>query len=70
MGIMHNSNYYRWFEEARIDYMDQTKYPLKVIEGMGIFLPVAASSAEFFISGRICRGFLCSQRNGSFTGYR
>ncbi len=23
MGIIHHSNYIRWFEEARIDYMNQ-----------------------------------------------
>lgn len=25
MGIVHHSNYIRWFEEARVDYMDKMR---------------------------------------------
>lgn len=70
MGIMHNSNYYRWFEEARIDYMDQTKYPLKVIEEMGIFLPVAESSAEFLSPAEFAEDFYVVSEMVHFTGYK
>ena len=28
MGIIHHSNYIRWFEEARIDYMNQNWFEL------------------------------------------
>ena len=27
MGIVHHSNYIRWFEEARIAYMEEKGYP-------------------------------------------
>ena len=47
MGITHNSNYFRWFEEARIHFMSQTAYPYKKVEALGIVMPMIASSAEF-----------------------
>ena len=47
MGVAHNSNYFRWFEEARINFMAQTAYSYKKVEALGIILPMIASSAEF-----------------------
>lgn len=40
MAIVHHSNYIRWFEEARIDYMDQMGYGYRQLEadGMGSLL--------------------------------
>ena len=32
MGIVHHSNYIRWFEEARIDLMDQLGLPYRKME--------------------------------------
>ena len=32
MGIIHHSNYIRWFEEARIDYMNQIGLTYKKME--------------------------------------
>lgn len=29
MGIIHHSNYIRWFEEARVDALTFMDYPLK-----------------------------------------
>ncbi|MDO4458498.1 MAG: acyl-CoA thioesterase [Clostridia bacterium] len=40
MGIIHHSNYIRWFEEARIYYMEQMGYPYRRIEDEGIIIPV------------------------------
>jgi acyl-CoA thioester hydrolase len=36
MGIVHHSNYIRWFEEARVDYMEQLGfgYPESVAAGV------------------------------------
>ena len=30
MGIIHHSNYIRWFEEARIDYMEQAGITIRI----------------------------------------
>lgn len=40
MGIIHHSNYIRWFESARIWYMEQIGVNYKDMEAMGIISPV------------------------------
>ncbi len=47
MGITHHSNYVRWMEEARIDFLEQIGWGLDKIEAMGIVSPVAAISCKF-----------------------
>lgn len=32
MGIIHHSNYIRWFEETRIHYLDKAGYPFSISE--------------------------------------
>lgn len=40
MGIIHHSNYIRWFESARIWYMKQIGVDYRNMEEMGIISPV------------------------------
>lgn len=40
MGIIHHSNYIRWFEEARIDFMNQANAPYVELEAAGVMIPV------------------------------
>lgn len=40
MKIVHHSNYIRWFEEARIDYLNQVGLTYVTLEEMGIISPV------------------------------
>lgn len=47
MGIVHHSNYIRWFEEARINYLDQLGLGYKVMEEMGIISPVLSVEADY-----------------------
>lgn len=47
MAIVHHSNYIRWFEEARVDWMDQVGVPLTAIEARGIVIPVVSVSAKY-----------------------
>lgn len=47
MGITHNSNYFRWFEEARLDFMAQSGRTYLEMEEMGIFMPIVSESARF-----------------------
>ena len=70
MAIMHNSNYYRWFEEARINFMAQSPFPLHVIESMGIFLPVTASDAKFLRPARFAETFFVVSWLTYYTGYK
>lgn len=47
MGIIHHSNYIRWFEEARIDLLEQLGLGYEKMEEMGIISPVLAVSCEY-----------------------
>ena len=44
MGIIHHSNYIRWFEEARTDLMRQMGIGYDEMEGQGIISPVDRKS--------------------------
>lgn len=46
MGITHHSNYVRWMEEARIEFMDNFGYSYKKLESIGIASPVLGYSCE------------------------
>lgn len=47
MGIIHHSNYIRWFEEARIDYMNQVGLTYKKMEEEGIISPVLSINCNY-----------------------
>ena len=40
MGITHHSNYIRWMEEARVDFLEQVGWSFDKMEEMGIASPV------------------------------
>ena len=42
MGIVHHSNYIRWMEEARIDFLSQIGWDYKKLEESGVISPVTA----------------------------
>ena len=47
MGITHHSNYIRFMEEARIDWMDQLGYGFERMEAEGVVSPVMAISCQY-----------------------
>ena len=47
MGIVHHSNYIRWFEEARIDYLNQIGLTYKKMEAEGIISPVLEINCHY-----------------------
>ncbi|MBQ3089554.1 MAG: acyl-CoA thioesterase [Oscillospiraceae bacterium] len=47
MSIIHHSNYIRWFEEARIDCLEQMGIPYDEMEARGVIIPVIGVSAEY-----------------------
>ena len=50
MGITHHSNYIRWMEEARIDYLDQIGLGYKKMEDDGIISPVIGVECDYKVS--------------------
>lgn len=47
MGIVHHSNYIRWFEEARTDFMEQMGLGYEKMEKQGILSPVLEVQADY-----------------------
>jgi len=47
MGITHHSNYIRWMEEARIDYLEQLGWGYDKLEKMGIVSPVLSVNCNY-----------------------
>ena len=47
MGIIHHSNYIRWFEEARLHYMKELGLPYDELERMGIIIPVLSVDCRY-----------------------
>lgn len=47
MGITHHSNYIRWMEEARTDFLAQIGWDYDKLEEAGIFSPVTAIDCRF-----------------------
>ena len=47
MGIVHHSNYIRFFEEARISFMEQVGYPYERLEAEEIISPVISVACKY-----------------------
>ncbi|SCP94750.1 acyl-CoA thioester hydrolase [Anaerobium acetethylicum] len=47
MGIIHHSNYIRWMEEARLDFMEKIGCPYKKMEQEGIICPVLSVHCQY-----------------------
>ena len=47
MGIVHHSNYIRWFEEARTDFMEQAGLPYEGLEETGIASAIVDVNAKY-----------------------
>lgn len=52
MAVVHHSNYIRWFEEARVDFLEQIGLGYDKIEAAGVYSPVLAVSCEYKSSVR------------------
>ena len=47
MGVTHHSNYIRWMEEARIDFLEQIGLRYKKLEDDGIISPVIGVECDY-----------------------
>lgn len=47
MGVTHHSNYIRWMEEARVDFLDQIGWGYDKFEAEGVISPVTAVDGKF-----------------------
>ena len=47
MGVAHHSNYIRWMEEARVDFLERIGWPYGKMEELGVLSPVIAVNCEY-----------------------
>jgi len=47
MGVTHHSNYVRWMEEARVDFLKQIGWDYEKLEQLGVFSPVTALECRY-----------------------
>ena len=47
MGITHHSNYVRWMEEARVDFLNKIGWGYEKLEAEGIYSPVTAIECKY-----------------------
>ena len=47
MGITHHSNYIKWMEEARIDFLEKTGFGYDRVETLGIISPVVSVECRY-----------------------
>lgn len=47
MGVVHHSNYIRFFEEARCQFLEESGLPYDMLEANGIMSPVLGFSCKY-----------------------
>lgn len=70
MAIIHHSNYVRWFEEARINFLDQIDLKYDKLEQIGIMIPVLSVSLDYKSSVRFNDTVLITPAIELFNGVK
>lgn len=70
MGIVHHSNYVRWFEEARIDFLRQAHLDYSELERQGILTAILGYSCTNRKPARFGDAFAVEVTPGGFNGVR
>ena len=52
MGVVHHSNYFRWFEMGRVEYLKQADVYLLEMMADGIVFPITDVSCQYRASAR------------------
>ena len=47
MGIVHHSNYIRWMEEARVDFLEKIGWSYDQLENVGLVSPVLSLNIDY-----------------------
>ncbi|MCH5323826.1 MAG: acyl-CoA thioesterase [Eubacterium sp.] len=70
MGIVHHSNYIRWFEETRIYFLQKAGYPYAKMEEDGVMIPVLSASCEYKNAIRFDETVLIDLKVTEFNGFK
>lgn len=70
MAVVHHSNYIRWFEEARIDWLAQAGADYVGMEARGILIPVVSVSCQYKAMTRFGETAEVRFTGGRYNGIR
>lgn len=70
MAVIHHSNYIRWFEEARVDFLEKIGLGYDKIESAGVYSPVLGISCEYKASVRFNEDVLIIPKLTFFNGIK
>ena len=70
MAVVHHSNYIRWFEEARVDLLDQIGLGFDQIEAAGLYCPVLSAYCEYKQPVRFKENVLVVPKLAFFNGIK
>ncbi|MBQ2752721.1 MAG: acyl-CoA thioesterase [Firmicutes bacterium] len=70
MGITHHSNYIKWMEEARIDFLEQIGFGYDKVEALGIISPVVSVECKYKAVTKFPEGVEIAVFVESFNGVR
>lgn len=70
MGITHHSNYIRWMEEARVNFLAQIGWDYEKLEDMGIMSPVTALDCKYKMSSTFADEISIKVKVEDFKGVR
>lgn len=70
MGIVHHSNYIRWMEEARIDFLKQIGWDFDKLEALGIVSPVLSVTCDYRISTKFSQQIAITVSVKEFKGVK
>lgn len=68
MGVVHHSNYIRWFEEARVEMMRTAGLSYKKMEEDGIMIPVVSVSCKYKTPARFDDVVVCTTTIKKYNG--
>lgn len=70
MGIVHHSNYIRYFEETRIYIMEQIGCGVKMFEDLGLIIPNVDAYAKYLVPLRFGDAFTVKAKLVEFNGVK
>lgn len=70
MAIIHHSNYIRWFEEARIDFMEKMGFSYRRMEDEGVIIPVVSVFCEYKAMVKFADTVIITPKITEYTGTR
>ena len=70
MAIIHHSNYIRWFEEARTDYMQKMGFSYARLEEEGVMVPVVEVGCTYKSMVRFGDTVIITPQIAEYSGTR